>query len=57
MILALGIILILIAVLFIAYFIMKPIETEKDKKHHKAAGIIGSTGLALLGLFLIFRKK
>jgi uncharacterized membrane protein len=54
---ALGIILIVIAVVFIAYFIMKPIETEKDKKQHKAAGIIGSVGLMLLGILLIFRKR
>lgn len=57
MLIVLGVILIVIAIVFIAYFIMKPIETEKDKKNHKAAGIIGSIGLALLGLFLIFRKK
>jgi hypothetical protein len=57
MIIALGIILLVIAIVFIAYFIFKPIETERDKKHHKAAGIIGSIGLALLGLFLIFKKK
>ncbi len=57
MLIALGIILIVIAVVFIVYFFMKPIETEKDKKVHKTAGIIGSIGLALLGMLLIFRKK
>jgi len=57
MLIVLGVILIVIAIVFIAYFIMKPIETEKDKKNHKAAGIIGSVGLALLGLFLLLRKK
>jgi len=57
MLIVLGILLIVIAIVFIAYFLMKPIETEKDKKNHKAAGIIGSVGFALLGLFLLLRKK
>ncbi|MGE0090690.1 MAG: hypothetical protein AB7S50_14555 [Bacteroidales bacterium] len=57
MLIVLGVILIVIAIVFIAYFFKKPIETRKDEKVHKTAGLIGSIGLMLLGILLIFRQK
>jgi len=57
MLIALGIILVAIAIVFLVYIFKNPAETEKDKNNQKAIGFIGSISLMLLGILLIFKNK
>ena len=56
MLIVLGVILVAISLVFIVYFIKSPTNNENDIKNHKTIGFIGSIGLMVLGMLLIFKK-
>jgi len=56
MLIVLGVLLVAIAIVFLVYIFKNPAENEKDIKNQKTISYIGSIGLMLLGILLIFKK-